>query len=316
VAAEVGLRSSLGVRADFGFLRIEPDAPPPTSQQEFDLPGFLFRPLTAFRPYHYGALGTPRMNSNVRNLLYRNPQFYEVAYPEPNEETPMMCRRMFSRYLSQPPRSILDLGCGTARDLDSLSRECPDCWGVDCLHEAIEFAKARRPHLHLEVGDMSTLRLGRTFDVIMCMGSAFMYALRSAEVAGALDTFAAHSHSGTVLILDINNAASYLGGEHFKRTSELRLSSPQFTAEAFSTYDFDRRRQLLVRRRKWKIQGCGEVEDFCEYRMFFPAELEYVLEERGFQVAGMFDNMQLQETELCGPRLYVPAIFQTQNTCA
>jgi SAM-dependent methyltransferase len=251
------------------------------------------------------------MDSSVRNFLYRNPQFYELAYPEPSDETPMMCRRMFSRYLAQPPRSILDIGCGTARDLDSLSRDCPDCWGVDYLPAAIEFAAARRPHLHLEVGDMRTLRLGRPFDVILNMGSAFMYALTNADIAKVLDTFAAHSHPGTLLILDINNAASYLGGEHFKQTSELRVSSPEFTAEAHSTYSFDRRRQLLVRRRTWKIQGQGDVEDFCEYRMFFPAELEHLLSQRGFRVVGMFDNMHLQETELSGPRLYVPAIFQS-----
>src|SRR2546423_13879047 len=105
-----------------------------------------------------GAFDT-RMDSSVRNLLYRHPEFYELAYPEPDDETPMMCRRMFARYLSDSPRSILDIGCGTARDLDSLSRECPDCRGVDCLPEMIEFAKTRRPHLHLDVGDMSTLRL-------------------------------------------------------------------------------------------------------------------------------------------------------------
>ena len=256
-----------------------------------------------------GAFDT-RMDSSVRNLLYRNPEFYELAYPEPGDETPMMCRRMFARYLAQSPRSILDIGCGTARDLDSLSRECPDCWGVDCLPEMIEFAKARRPHLHLDVGDMSTLRLGRTFDVIMSMGSALMYALTNAGVTRALDTFVAHAHTGTLLILDINNAASYLGGDYFKRTSELRVSSPQFVAEAHSVYDFDRRRQLLVRRRTWKIEGHGEVEDFCEYRLFLPAELEHLLGERGFRVTGMFDNMQLQDSSLSGSRLYVPAIFE------
>jgi hypothetical protein len=147
----------------------------------------------------------------------------------------------------------------------------------------------------------------------MSMGSAFMYALTDSDVARTLDTFVTHSHSGTLLIIDINNAASYLGSDNFKQTSELRVSSPGFTAEALSTYDFDRRRQLLVRRRKWKIQGQGEVEDFCEYRMFFPAELEHLLNERGFRVAGMFDNMQLQDTPLCGPRLYVPAVFQTSQ---
>jgi SAM-dependent methyltransferase len=255
------------------------------------------------------------MDSSVRNFLNRNPQFYELVYPEPNDETPMMCRRMFARYLAKPARSILDIGCGTARDLDSLSRECSECWGVDYLPEMIAFARARRPHLRLQAGDARTVRLGRTFDVVMSMGSAFMYALTNADVGRTLDTFVAHSHAGTLLILDINNATCYLGGEHFKQISELRVSSPGLSAQARSTYSFDRRRQLLVRRRTWSIAGQGEVEDFCEYRMFFPAELEHLLNERGFRVAGMFDNMQLRETGLCGPRLYVPAIFQPEDTC-
>jgi SAM-dependent methyltransferase len=253
------------------------------------------------------------MNSSVRNLLYRNPQFYELVYPEPNDKTPMMCRRFFTRYLAQPPRSILDIGCGTGRDLDSLSKECPDCWGVDYLPEMIEFAKERRPHLHLQVGDMRATRLGRTFDVVMCLGSAFTYALTAVDISRTLDTFVAHSHPGTLLILDINNAASYLGGEHFKPTAEFRVNVPGFAAQAHATHSFDRRKQLLVRHRIWTIEGQGEVEDFCEYRLFFPAELEHLLAERGYRLAGMFDNMQLEETELSKPRLYVAAIFQPQD---
>jgi hypothetical protein len=43
----------------------------------------------------------------VQNFLYRNPQFYELAYPEPHDETPMMCRRIFSRYLANLPRYFI-----------------------------------------------------------------------------------------------------------------------------------------------------------------------------------------------------------------
>jgi len=167
--------------------------------------------------------------------------------------------------------------------------------------------------LRLEVGDMRTLRLGRTFDVIMSMGSALMYALTDADVANTFETFIAHSHPGTLLILDLNNASSYLGGGHFKQTAELRVNAAEFCATAHSVYIFDRRRQLLIRRRTWSIAGEGEVEDCCEYRLFFPAELEHLLREHGFRVAGMFDNKDLNETELSGPRLYVPAIYQPES---
>jgi hypothetical protein len=55
------------------------------------------------------------------------------------------------------------------------------------------------------------------------------------------------------------------------------------------------------------------VEDFCKYRLFFPAELEYLLGEKGFEVVGMFDNKELTETDLSGKRLYVAAVMRSSE---
>ena len=222
-------------------------------------------------------------------------------HSEPDEATSKMCLRMFSRYLSTPPASILDIGCGTGRDLDVLSHICPDCWGVDCLPKMIEFAKIQRPHLHLRVGNMRSVRLGRTFDVIMCMGSGFMYARSDQDVAEVLETFAAHAHIGTLLILDVLNAASFLSGGEFKEKIEYDMSA--------SMRSFDRRRQLLVRKRTWNIPGQSPVEDSCRHRSFFPNEFKHLLTERGFHVVGMFDNMELRNTDLSGLKLYVDSIM-------
>lgn len=247
------------------------------------------------------------MKSNARNFLYDHPEHYESVYPEPNEETPQMCRRMFARFLASQPSSILDLGCGTGRDLAALSRDCPDCRGVDYLDTMIQYARSKHPGLHLQVGDMRAVRLQRRFDVILCMGSAFMYALTNEEVDQVLDTFVLHAHSGTLLILDLNNAAGYLGGGTFKEQAEFAVDGTTFSASSIARHSFDRRRQLLVRKRTWTITGSPPIEDFCEYRLFFPAELENLLNTKGFRVLGMFDNKDLRETDLSGPRLYVGA---------
>jgi len=172
----------------------------------------------------------------------------------------------------------------------------------------IQHARSKHPGLHLQVGDMQTVRLQRCFDVILCMGSAFMYALTNEEVDQVLHTFVLHAHSGTLLILDIYNAASYLGGGTFKEQTDFAIDETAFSASAIALHGFDRRRQLLVRRRTWSIPGRPPIEDFCEYRLFFPAELEHLLNTKGFRVLGMFDNMDLRETDLSGPRLYVAAI--------
>jgi SAM-dependent methyltransferase len=218
------------------------------------------------------------MDVGVQDPLYR-----ESAYTRLDEAIPRMCLRMFSRYLSKSPASILDVGCGTGRDLDFLSGICSDCWGVDHLPEMIESARVQRPHLHLRVGDMRSVRLGRAFDVIICMGSGFMYARSNEDVEKVLETFAAHAHTGTLLILDVLNATSFL--------DETEVSLPRFSAATASVNSFDRRRQMLVRHRTWNI----------------PGEL---LTERGFRVVGMFDNMELRDTDLSGLKLYVGSIMR------
>lgn len=250
------------------------------------------------------------MEPGVRNLLYRNPGLYELVYPEAGDETPAMCRRMFARYLPRAPASILDIGCGTGRDLASLAREGADCTGIDVLPAMIEYARATRPQLRLEVGDMRSLRLGRTFDAILCMGSALMYAIADRDLRATMQTFVAHAHPGTLLVLDLNNASSWLAGG-FAAESELRVDAPGFQARARVVYRLDRRRQTFTRSRVWSIPGQGLVEDRCEYRLLFPAELEHLLADVGFRIAGMFDNKELADGELAGSRLYVAAVADT-----
>ena len=250
------------------------------------------------------------MDWNVRNLSYDHPELYELLYPEPDEATPKMCLRMFDRYLPEAPKSILDVGCGTGRDLDVLARGGAECWGVDRQPGMIEYAKSRRPHLELRVGDMRTVRLDRTFDAILCMGSALMYALTNADVDNTLATFAAHAHPGTLLVLDLRNAAAFLGGGTFLPRTEQRLDAPGFEATAVSEHAFDRRGQLMTRRRVWTFaDGRPPREDHCEYRLWMVMELEHRLAEHGFRTVGTFDNKDLRETDLAGPRMYVAGRF-------
>jgi SAM-dependent methyltransferase len=244
------------------------------------------------------------MDQSTKNFLYDNPEFYELAYPEPDEATPNMCLRMFEKYLPSLPTSILDIGCGTGRDLEVLSRTCVDCWGVDYLPKVIDYAKSIRPGLHLQAGDMRSIRLGRVFDVIMCMGSAFMYALTNEDIEKTLQTFAEHAHSNSLLILDLNNAASFLGGKNFKERIETKIDKPEFRATAISEISLDRRNQTFIRKRTWDIPGKALVQDYCQYRLFFPKELEMLLKTVGFKLDGMFDNKELKETDFSGPRIY------------
>lgn len=254
------------------------------------------------------------MHSSTSNLLYRHPELYERLYPDLDEATPKMCRRLFQLYLPHPPTSILDIGCGTARDLNVLSRDGAECWGVDFIPENIQYAQSLRPHLKLSVGDMRSVRLKSTFEAILCMGSALMYALEKEDITATLQTFQQHARAGTLLILDLNNASAFFPGGTSKMQREFEVHSPGFKAKAITKYSFDRSAQHLIRQRTWRIPGQDTVEDFCRYRMFFPAELKYWLSMYQFETLGIWDNKELKESELTQSTLYVAAQFKPDLT--
>jgi len=248
------------------------------------------------------------MRAAFKNLLYDHPEFYEALYPERNDETPVMCRRMFGRYLSAPPSSILDIGCGTGRDLRSLRRTCPDCVGVDFLPRVIDYAKSRAANIDFRVGDMRTFRLGRAFDAVVCFGSALLYALTNEDIDATLSTFAAHCRPGSLLVIDVRNASALLGGG-FKPRVEGDVRSDIFNAHFVAEHSLDRRRQLLIRKRTWHMPDGATAEDYCEYRLLFPEEIRHRLAGKGFQAMDFFDNHDLKKSDFSGPTMYVASRF-------
>lgn len=148
------------------------------------------------------------MDPELRNLLYRRPDLYEHVYDEARDVAPTMCERLFGRYLETYPASLLDIGCGTGRDLAGMAMRCADCVGVDLQESMIAFGRTRRPGIDLRVGDMRSLRLGRAFQAITCIGNALGNLHSDDELGMAFATFAAHAEAGTLLVLETLNALS------------------------------------------------------------------------------------------------------------
>lgn len=216
----------------------------------------------------------------VQNLLYRHPEAYDAAFPD------RISSRFFLRALEKygrDPRSILDLGCGTGNTLEVIARQYPDCVGVDLAPAMVEYGRKARPSLRLESGDMRKVRLKRTFDGIGCFGWAFSYNLEDSDVAATMETFRAHSHAGTVLAFDCAHAEPYFSSETLPPVS-LEVDKGVFRGKATASFELDRKRKLLKRRRVWEIPGQAPVEDYCQYRLHDPGELKTGLESVGFEV--------------------------------
>ncbi len=194
------------------------------------------------------------------------------------------CLQAVRRHAPATARSILDLGCGTGSTLAAVRQSIPDCVGVDRLPAMIAHGRRARPGLDLRVGDVRTIRLERTFDVIGSFGWAFSYLLDDDDLEGFVSTCAAHAHPGTLLLLDAGQAAAYLGMADPLPPVEMRMNTPEFRATAVSTFTLDRGRRLLRRRRTWTLEDGSTREDVCTYRLHDEEPLRRVLARGGFRL--------------------------------
>jgi SAM-dependent methyltransferase len=97
--------------------------------------------------------------------------------------------------------TLLDVACGTGTHLARLA-QWYEVEGVDLDPKMLELAGKKIPDARLGVGDMVTLDLGRSFDVVTCLFSSIGYARSVARVRQAVAAMASHLAPGGVLIIE------------------------------------------------------------------------------------------------------------------
>ena len=73
------------------------------------------------------------------------------------------------------PRTALDAGCGTGRVAIELARRGVAVVGVDADPSMVATARTRAPDLEWLQHDLTTLDLGRTFDVVVMAGNVPLF---------------------------------------------------------------------------------------------------------------------------------------------
>ena len=93
--------------------------------------------------------------------------------------------------------SLLELGSGGGNNACHMKARFPDTMLVDLSAQMVEVSRRLNPELEHAVGDMRSVRLGRTFDAVF-VHDAICYATTEQDVRDTLATAFAHLRPGGV----------------------------------------------------------------------------------------------------------------------
>lgn len=237
------------------------------------------------------------------NLLYREPQLYDDMFTGDSGRAELILY-LISTYGPANVTTLLDLGCGTGRDLADLVHTAPQLTtiGVDLQPAMIDYGRWARPHLNLRVDDLRTVRLGSTFDVITCLGNTLAYLHTEPELDAAFTTFAAHAHAGTLLVIQTLTGVPNVGPP--RTTTITALGS---TANVTTHTGYDPHTRIATTHRIWKFSDGREATDRIRRRTLSREELHIRLRHAGFRLRIVSDKPTNPELTATAPTKYIVA---------
>jgi SAM-dependent methyltransferase len=237
------------------------------------------------------------------NLLYREPQLYDDLFAADPGRAKLILQ-LISTYGPANPATLLDLGCGTGRDLADLAGTAAQLTtiGIDLQPAMIDHGRRTRPQLDLRIDDLRTVRLGTSFDVITCLGNTLAYLHTEPELDAAFATFTAHAHAETLLIIQTLIGTPNTGPPRTTTTNALGA-----TADITTHTNYDPHTRIATTHRKWTFTNGHETTDHIRRRALTREELHIRLHRAGFQLHIMSDTPTNPEPTATAPTTYAIA---------
>jgi SAM-dependent methyltransferase len=232
----------------------------------------------------------------ARNLLTDNPELYEARFPDPDRAAGRFVDDILRMFLSAAvdgnPVTVLDLGCGTGRDLGHLVGRGYRGLGIDLSPTMVQYANRVYPGVSATRGDLRSFAIAGRIDAITCLDSSLLYCHTDAELESCLRCCREHLRPGGLLVAEMRNGAFFLGNtELLDGPSHSAFEWRGQTWRAETTLWLDRAAQLLRRRREWHLPASTEtLVQESAWRLLFPLELAGHLNRAGFTVRAMFDT--------------------------
>jgi SAM-dependent methyltransferase len=222
-------------------------------------------------------------------------RYYDLLYRDKDYEGEARYVDSLIQRHKQGPQRILDLGCGTGRHDFFLARMGHELTGIDRSNEMLEVAKEQAarfedsgPRPVFAQGDVRTLRLGKTFDVVVSLFHVMSYQTQNSDLLGALATIREHLDPGGLFVFDAWYGPAVLTDRptvRVKRLEDERIAVTRVAEPVMYANDnlVDVNYQVFV-----KDKQTGAVEEIREThttRYFFPPEIKLACAASGLSLS-------------------------------
>lgn len=232
------------------------------------------------------------------NLMYRQPALHDHFASDIGAFAALL-DRLVGDLKRRGAQGILDLGCGTG--VHSTALTSYQYVGVDLQPWLIDHARASYPYGRFVVGDITSYRSRRLFDIILSLGNTLAYLRTEEQLNAACATFAANAAPGALVVMQT------LVTPPVASHSQQRVSVPGGQANVTIDTAWDADRQIATTTRTWVLADGEEVTDTLSRRVHRIVDLQAALSGAGLDVREIFDRYDRRGEPVQGPTAYVVA---------